>query len=54
MLNFKNAEPFSMLKNLKDLRNEHHNHAWKWAKAFFFGAVVGAFVGYSWFVIRPF
>ena len=54
ILSYKRAEPFESLKNLKDLKNEHHNHGIKWAKVFMFGAGVGAVVGYSWFVIRPF
>lgn len=54
ILNFKHSEPFALLKNLKDLKNEHANHPWKWARAFFFGASAGAVLGYAWFVIRPF
>lgn len=54
ILNYKRAEPFESLKNLKDISHEHHNHPIKWAKTFFFGATVGAILGYSWFVIRPF
>jgi hypothetical protein len=54
MPNFKHAEPFALLKNLKDLPNEHHNHPIKWAKAFLFGGFAGAVFGYSWFIFRPF
>jgi hypothetical protein len=54
ILNFKHAEAFSTLKNLKDLKNEHHHHPWKWFKVFAFGALGGVLFGYSWFVLRPF
>ena len=54
ILNYKRAEPFESLKNLKDLNNEHHHHTTKWAKVFLFGASAGAVFGYAWFVIRPF
>ncbi len=39
---------------MKDIKNEHHHHPIKWAKTFLFGATAGAFLGYAWFVIRPF
>ncbi|TNV76273.1 hypothetical protein FGO68_gene8827 [Halteria grandinella] len=54
ILNYKRAEPFESLKNLKDLKNEHAHHPTKWAKCFLFGAMAGATFGYAWFVIRPF
>lgn len=54
MLNFKNAEPFSILKNLNDLKEEKHHHPIKWFKAFAFGAFAGLLIGYSWFIVRPF
>lgn len=54
ILNYKRAEPFESLKNLTDLRNEHHHHPIMWAKTFAFGALMGAVFGYSWFVLRPF
>jgi hypothetical protein len=54
ILNYKRAEPFESLKNLKDVVNEHHHHPIKWAKTFLFGASAGAFIGYAWFVVRPF
>jgi hypothetical protein len=53
MLNFKNAEPWSLLKNLKDLKNEHHNHPIKWTKMFLFGASVGSVLGTIWFCMKP-
>jgi hypothetical protein len=54
MPNYKHAETWCLLKNLKDLGNEHHNHPIKWAKTFLFGAMVGGILGYSWFLLRPF
>jgi hypothetical protein len=54
ILNFKHSEPFALLKNLEDLKHEHHNIAIRWAKSFLFGAVTGGVLGYAWFVIRPF
>jgi hypothetical protein len=53
ILNYKRAEPFESLKNLKDLKNEHAHHPIKWIKCFTFGSIVGVVMGYSWFVIRP-
>lgn len=53
MPNFKHAEPFALLKNLRDLRHEHHNHPLKWAKAFLYGAFAGFVFGYSWFLLKP-
>lgn len=53
MLNFKNAEPFSMLKNLRELRDEHHNHPIKWTKVFLFGAIYGVILGSGWFLLKP-
>lgn len=54
MPNFKHAEPFAILKNLKDLPHEHHHHPIKWIKAFLFGGAAGVFFGYAWFIFRPF
>lgn len=54
ILNFKTSEPWGMLKNLKDLKDENHSHPIKWAKTFIFGALVGSVFGYSWFVLKPF
>jgi len=53
ILNFKHAEPWAIFKNLKDLKEETHNHPIKWAKAFLFGAGSGILLGYSWFLIKP-
>ena len=53
ILNFKHAEPWAIFKNLKDLREEHHNHPIKWAKAFIAGAFSGTLLGYSWFILKP-
>jgi len=54
ILNYKRAEPFESLKNIKDIANESHHHPIKWAKAFLLGAFGGATLGYAWFVVRPF
>ena len=53
MPNYKHAEPFCLLKNLKDLPEERHSHPIKWTKAFLFGALAGGMIGYSWFVFKP-
>lgn len=53
MPNYKHAEPFQLLKSLKDLSYEEHNHPIKWAKMFLKGAIMGGFLGYSWFLIKP-
>jgi len=54
ILNYKRAEPFESLKNLKDIATESHHHPIKWAKAFLLGALGGGTIGYAWFVVRPF
>ena len=53
MLNFKHAEPFAQLKNLYELKDEHHNHPIKWTKVFLFGAFFGMVLGSGWFIIKP-
>lgn len=53
ILNFKVAEPWSMLKNIHDLKHEKHNHPIKWAKIFLFGAAMGATIGTLWFMVKP-
>ena len=40
MPNFKHAEPWCLLKNLKDIPNENHNFFIRWTKAFLYGAFV--------------
>ena len=32
MPNFRHAEPYALLKNMKDLAYEEHNHPIKWAR----------------------
>eukprot|EP00347_Sterkiella_histriomuscorum_P001367 403372309 len=53
ILNFKVSEPFSMLKNLKDLKEEKHNHPIKWAKMFIKGAIFGSMIGTLYFMVKP-
>jgi hypothetical protein len=53
MPNFKHAEPYALLKSLKDLPNEKEHHPTKWIKAIVFGAFSGAIWGYSWFAFKP-
>jgi hypothetical protein len=53
MPNYKHSEPFLLMKNLKDLQHEDHHHPTRWAKAFLFGAIVGASMGYAFFVVKP-
>lgn len=53
ILNFKVAEPWSMLKNIHDLKHERHNHPIKWAKVFLFGAIAGSIGGTLWFMLKP-
>lgn len=53
MPNYRHAEPFCQLKNLKDFEHERHNHPVKWFKTFMLGAVFGMVLGTSWFVLRP-
>jgi hypothetical protein len=51
--NFRHSEPYSMLKNIKDLANEEHNHPIKWTKSFLQGALVGGIGGLLWVVGGP-
>ena len=53
MPNFKHAEPWAVMKNLRDLTHEDHHHPIKWIKRFLFGAAAGCVFGYSWFVFKP-
>lgn len=53
ILNFKHSEPYALLKNLKDLKEEHHNHPIKWFKMFLKGAICGLLIGQIWFAFRP-
>jgi hypothetical protein len=53
MPNFKHSEPFCLLKNLSDMKDEHHHHPIKWFKAFVFGGLVGGMTGYAYFLMKP-
>ena len=53
MPNYRHSEPFLMLKNLKDLKNESANHPIRWIKQMSFGALVGFCVGQCWTVVSP-
>ena len=53
MPNYRHAEPYLLLKNLPDLRNEDHHHPTVWAKRFIFGAIVGLSVGQLWVFAGP-
>jgi len=53
MPNYRHAEPFCQLKNLKDFKNERHHHPTKWAKTFMFGAAAGIMFGSAWTAFRP-
>jgi hypothetical protein len=53
MPNYRHAEPFCQLKNLKDLKNEHHHFPTKLFKIFFGGATVGVVFGSAWAFLRP-
>ena len=53
MPNYRHAEPFLLLKNLKDLKNENAQHPIKWAKTFAWGAWVGFIIGQAWSILSP-
>jgi len=53
MPNYRHAEPFCQLKNIKDLKNEQHNFMFKYIRTFIFGATVGFVYGAAWTFIRP-
>ena len=53
MPNYRHAEPFAQLKNLKDFKNEDHNFVFKYAKIFFYGAIIGIVYGSVWTFVRP-
>jgi uncharacterized membrane protein YpjA len=53
MLNFKTSEPWGMMKNLKDLKNEEHNKGVKYLKTIVSGGILGSVYGYMWFVLKP-
>lgn len=45
MLNYRHSEPFSLLKNMKDIPKETHHHPIKYTKLFLKGAFVGGVLG---------
>ena len=45
MPNYRHSEPFLMLKNIKDLKNENAQHPIKWFKTFMVGSIAGLVVG---------
>jgi hypothetical protein len=53
MPNYRHAEPFCQLKNLKDLANEHHHFPTKFFKTFLTGAAIGVVFGAFWTSFRP-
>ena len=53
MPNYKHAEPFLLLKSLKDMQYETHNHPIRWLKSFVFGAMFGGVVGYGVYGVKP-
>ncbi len=53
MPNYRHAEPFMALKNIKDFANEHHHFPTVWAKTFLFGAFAGTILGQGYFFIKP-
>jgi len=40
--NFKHAEPWQLLRNVRDFIHEDHNIAIKWTKSFITGSIYGA------------
>ena len=53
MPNYRHAEPFCQLKNIKDLGNEHHNFMIRYIKIFMAGSIVGLVYGSAWSFVRP-
>jgi len=51
--NARHAEPFSLLKNIKDIYQENDNFGIKFTKAFLRGAFAGGFLGYFYFIGAP-
>lgn len=51
--NYKHSEPYSLLKNIKDLVNEEHNHGIKYGKLALKGGILGAVFGQLYFVGGP-
>lgn len=53
MPNYRHSEPFALLKNMKDIHYEEHNHCIKWIRTALKGAFVGSFLGYTYFIGAP-
>lgn len=45
MLNYRHSEPYMLLKNMKDIANEDHQHPIKWSKFALKGAILGGTFG---------
>ena len=53
MPNYRHAEPFLLLKNIKDIKNEHAHHPTKWAKTFLAGSMWGFVFGQAYHLLAP-
>jgi hypothetical protein len=53
MPNYRHAEPFAQLKNIKDFYAEHSHFPTVYFKLFLTGAATGIFWGSFWTFIRP-
>ena len=53
MPNYRHAEAWCQLKNIKDLVHEQDHHPTKWAKAFLGGATAGVLLGAAWVAVAP-
>eukprot|EP00349_Pseudokeronopsis_sp_Brazil_P006188 CAMPEP_0202960460 /NCGR_PEP_ID=MMETSP1396-20130829/4607_1 /ASSEMBLY_ACC=CAM_ASM_000872 /TAXON_ID= /ORGANISM="Pseudokeronopsis sp., Strain Brazil" /LENGTH=271 /DNA_ID=CAMNT_0049679693 /DNA_START=6 /DNA_END=821 /DNA_ORIENTATION=+ len=53
MLNFKHAEPFLMLKSLKDIYREEHHHPIKWASSSLQEAYWVHLLVTPWYIVQP-
>ena len=53
MPNYRHAEPFALLKNVKDFAYEREHMPTKWFKSFLFGAMTGVMFGTMWFALAP-
>ena len=53
MPNYRHAEPWCQLKNIKDFANENHHFPTVWFKKFLYGALCGVVLGSGWFFIKP-
>ena len=51
--NARHAEPFSLLKNIKDIYQENDSFGIKFFKAFLRGAFAGGILGYYYFIGAP-